>query len=119
MRETVLLVDDNPLARMDIAQTLNDAGFDVLEASNSEDALEHVKACEGDIAAIITDIEMPGSLNGCALAWRVSCCTTAAILVVSGVAQPDEDALPTKARFMSKPVSPEILLRELRIALTA
>ncbi len=89
-----------------------------MEASNSEDALALLEARLTEIAAVVTDIEMPGPLNGCALAWRVSSLSeTVAIIVVSGVTCPDRDALPPKARFMSKPVSGESLLRILKLAL--
>ncbi len=50
---------------------LEDAGFTVLEAASADEALEILEN-RSDIGLLFTDMEMPGSMNGFALAARVA-----------------------------------------------
>jgi CheY-like chemotaxis protein len=67
----VLVVDDEPLVRMDTAEMLQEAGFDVNEASNPDEALKKLNGGGCRLGALVTDIQMDGTMNGCALAKRV------------------------------------------------
>ena len=58
----VLIVDDEPLLLMVVAETLRDAGFTVWEASSSASAISILKE-HSDIDLLISDIKMPG-MNG-------------------------------------------------------
>lgn len=57
-RNLVLLVDDDPLVRRALARVLANASFDVITASDSEEAILHVR--RGGVATVVTDISMPG-----------------------------------------------------------
>jgi DNA-binding NtrC family response regulator len=106
----VLVAEDDPLLRMLLAQALEVAGFEVTEAADADQALELLSLRERKLAALVTDIDMPGALNGCGLAWRVhELHPEAAIVVVSGVATPGRGELPAKAKFIAKPVPPDRL----------
>jgi two-component system, response regulator PdtaR len=116
----VLVVDDEPLIRMSTADVLREAGYRVEEAANSDEALNRLSGDGHEAAALITDIEMPGRLNGVGLAWRVRTLhPEAALLVISGVARPSADELPAGAQFLPKPTSPQQLVQALRQALAA
>lgn len=67
---TVLVVEDEPLIRMTVADDLQAAGFCVLEAGNTDEALRLLET-HSSIRAIFTDIDMPGGLDGLKLAWIV------------------------------------------------
>lgn len=68
--DTVLLVvEDEVLIRDAWVQELQDAGFKVREADNGCDALEILDA-EPKIDALVTDIRMPGAVDGWTLAER-------------------------------------------------
>jgi two-component system, response regulator PdtaR len=100
----VLVVDDE-LVRILTVQALEEAGFRVEEAGNSDEALSRLDG--HPIVALVTDIDMPGSLDGCGLARRVrQLFPSVAILIISGVATPRYDELPPKARFLTKPFEP-------------
>jgi two-component system chemotaxis response regulator CheY len=58
----VLVVDDSPTLRGQIARTLSDAYFDVVEASNGVDAVERL-AKHPDIEFVVCDVDMP-RMNG-------------------------------------------------------
>lgn len=70
----VLVVEDEPIIRMNAVDMLEEAGFEVLEAVNADAVLRLLKAKAHkahEIAALFTDIHMPGSMNGMALATLV------------------------------------------------
>jgi len=58
--ETVLLVEDEPSVRSLVRKTLDRLGYRVLEARNGEIAIGLAAAHEGEIAALLTDVVMPG-----------------------------------------------------------
>lgn len=68
IRKAVLVVEDEILVRMLIADELRKAGYSVIEASNAHEALEVLRHTSVDVRAIVSDIRMPGSIDGIALA---------------------------------------------------
>jgi CheY-like chemotaxis protein len=59
----VLIVEDDPLLRMDALDMIKEAGFDVLEAGDADEAIAILEA-RHDVQAIFTDIDMPtGSID--------------------------------------------------------
>jgi CheY-like chemotaxis protein len=63
MKKRVLLVEDELLIRMWLADNLADAGFDVLEAEDGDHALLMIKQTDS-LDLLITDIQMPGRTDG-------------------------------------------------------
>src|SRR5918997_216768 len=68
LRPVVLLVEDEPLVRMDAADVLENAGFEVIEAADAGAAREALER-RPDIHVLFTDVQMPGPMNGLELAW--------------------------------------------------
>jgi DNA-binding NtrC family response regulator len=69
-RQTVLVVEDELFIRMSAVGALQDEGFLVLEAKNSAEALNVLsRHCETNI--LMTDVRMPGLMDGLALVARV------------------------------------------------
>ena len=66
----VLVVEDEELIRLILAEVLEDEGFHVVEASTGDQA---VVLMDGDdkFHAVVTDIHMPGSLDGLGVARLV------------------------------------------------
>jgi DNA-binding response OmpR family regulator len=62
----VLVVEDEILIRMLVVDLLTDAGFTTLEAKTGDEALPLLEV--GGVSLIVTDINMPGRLDGIALA---------------------------------------------------
>ena len=56
----VLVAEDEPLIRMDIAETLSDDGFHVLEASSGSEALRLIDDPD-HVVLVVTDVNMPGA----------------------------------------------------------
>ncbi len=65
-RPTVLLVEDEPIVRLDLASELRGARYEVIEASNADEALTALHSSPIDL--MISDAVMPGSIDGVALA---------------------------------------------------
>ena len=65
----ILIVEDDVLLRLTIAGSLRDAGFEVLEAANAAEAVQILKCIPVD--ALFSDIDMPGKMDGLALAQWV------------------------------------------------
>ena len=106
-----LVVEDDPIVRLDLAETLRTSGFEVFEAGNAKDAIKLLEAHPA-IRVVFTDIEMPGTMDGLALAHYVRHRWPPTIIVVSsGQIRPLPELLPSEASFMSKPYHYEELGR--------
>ncbi len=68
---TVLVVDDEVLVRMVIADYLRDCGYRVFEAGSGDEALSILAAADVDIDVLFSDVQMPGQLDGFGLAQWV------------------------------------------------
>lgn len=107
---TVLVVEDEPLVRTFAADILMEAGYRVFEACDARDGLTILEG-RNDIRAVLTDIEMPGDMDGLALALVIhERWPGIAILVTSGRVRPDRGALPAGADFIAKPYRPEEMI---------
>jgi CheY-like chemotaxis protein len=109
----VLVVEDEPLVRDYVSGVLGQSGFDVVEAATAEEALELI--AQGGVCAMVSDVAMPGRLDGFQLARLVrEKCPRMGVVLVSGVMEPSQAHLPGGVRFMSKPVRASTLLRLVR-----
>ncbi len=99
----ILVVEDEPLLRMTAVDLLEDEGFTVVEAGSGDEGLALLRTIP-DIRVLFTDVHMPGSLDGLALA-RIAAAEYrhVRLLIVSGKATPASGALPEGARFLAKP----------------
>jgi CheY-like chemotaxis protein len=67
-RIRVLFVEDEFFIREWIAQSLVEQGFAVESVTNAADALSHITRAPIDV--LLTDINLPGGMDGTVLAWR-------------------------------------------------
>ncbi len=70
-KETVLLVEDEAAVRELVAFALRGQGYTVLEAASGQDALRLVQKRSGEINLLLTDVILPGGMNGKDLADRL------------------------------------------------
>jgi CheY-like chemotaxis protein len=111
----VLLVEDEALVRMFAADVLREeGGFKVVEVVNADEALTVLEAT-ADVRALVTDVEMPGSLDGFTLARVVKqAWPHIGIVVTSGRMAPGSRDLPSGALFIPKPYRPTDLIAAVR-----
>jgi DNA-binding response OmpR family regulator len=120
LNHSVLVVDDEPMARTLLRLMLVRAGFEVLEAEDGFDALEKVNQSPPDL--IILDVMMPG-MDGFAVCESVrGDSRTAALPIIMLSAKTDAESISRGLqvganKYLTKPVSPEDLTRHVRDAL--
>ena len=115
----ILIVEDEILVRMSIADVLQDAGYHIVEARDGVEALALLEVRD-DVAALLTDVSMP-NMDGISLAKIVSeRWPGVGIVVTSGALPPGVTLdLPSGARFVPKPYRPDTLLREIAAVVPA
>jgi len=115
----ILVVEDEALVRLSAVGMLEDAGFRMIEAVNSDEALELLEA-DSDVQLLFTDINMPGTLDGLALARQVhDRWPHIGIMVASAKQAPRPDEMPAGTRFEQKPYGPDTVVRHARELTTA
>ena len=99
----VLVVEDEPITRMDVVEQLEEGGFKVFEAPDADRAIKILETNPA-IRVLFTDIDMPGSMDGLKLAAAVrDRWPPIRIVIASGLRKVNLDALPDNSRFFSKP----------------
>jgi len=99
----VLIVEDQHLIRLMVADAFEEAGFTVFEAATADHAITVLQR-EPTIHVVFTDIDLPGTMDGVALAHYVRRRWPPTILYVSsGRVALDAIRLPSKAEFVPKP----------------
>ena len=112
-RGPVLIVDDEFLVREFAAEALRSEGYEVLEASDADEALDILRMRQ-DIRALFTDVNMPGAIDGLELAWLVRREWPGIhVIVTSGRVRPNSEELPEEGIFVPKPYIPEAIARTL------
>ena len=117
-RPVVLIVEDDFLLRMDAADMIKAAGFEVIEAGNADQAIEVLEA-RPDITVVFTDIQMPGSMDGLKLARFVrDRWPPIKIVATSGLVAVGDGDLPDGGIFLPKPYRSEQVVATLRALTT-
>ncbi|MCK1667737.1 HWE histidine kinase domain-containing protein [Bradyrhizobium sp. 153] len=110
----VLVVEDEMILRMRAVDIVEDAGFHPVEAVNADEAISILET-RSDISLLLTDIQMPGSIDGLKLAHAVhERWPTIKIILVSGEVKPSGTDTPEDSRFFGKPLHVEQLIAELQ-----
>jgi len=115
--ETILVVEDDPEVRQVAVATLETLGFQVREAETGDEAAAMLKD-GGRVRLLLSDVRMPGDLNGIDLArlvrreWPLI-----DVILTSGYADA-EDAL-DEFHFIHKPYRASDLAEKLRVLLKA
>jgi len=114
----ILAVEDEALVRMLIVETLVDAGHDVLEASDGDQALAIVQKTS-DLDLIVTDVRM-SKMDGFSLAQAArEVRPDLPVLFMTGYMGTDVPAKMPDAKVMQKPFDPEDLLAAISLMLRA
>jgi len=109
--QTILVVEDEPLIRMSAVAALRDAGYWVLEAQNSAEALD-VLSRHSEISILVTDVRMPGLMDGLALVTWVQLNNPAIrSIVVSANATAAEAGKAGAFGFVRKPYLPDTIIQ--------
>lgn len=119
--KTVLVVEDEVLIRWVVAEHLRDCGYRVIEAGSGDEAVEMLRRTALTIDVVFSDVQMPGSVDGFALAqWVRQQRPTTKVVLTSGVAKALDAAqdLCFEAPVVAKPYSPAELEKRIRRLVT-
>jgi CheY-like chemotaxis protein len=116
--ETILLVEDEAGVRDLILEVLTARGYNVLEARSGAEALHICQQYAGPIHLLLTDVVMPGGMNGRELADRLtSLRPELKVLYMSGYTDEaivHHGVLDRDTVFLQKPFTPNALERKTR-----
>jgi len=113
-QQNVLVVEDEYVIRMDAVVMIEEAGYNVVEACNADEAIAILETRE-DIRVVVTDVEMPGSMDGIKLARAIrDRWPPVELIVTSGRYHVRTGELPPRAKFMPKPYRPDVLVTVIR-----
>jgi CheY-like chemotaxis protein len=108
----VLLVEDEPEVRRIIRLQLTDMGYPVIEASNGAEAVQMIENIP-DVGILVTDIVMPGGLDGRSLArLALQQRPELRVVLISGYpadSQGRDSSTETGMRILAKPFTKEAL----------
>lgn len=110
----VLIVEDNPLILKSLLTFLAPLRLTIATAPNGDEAMGLIAGVSG-LGALITDIRMPGTVNGVALALAAQRRFPGLpVLLMTGFAPPDELELarPPECRLMMKPFRARTLVAQ-------
>jgi CheY-like chemotaxis protein len=110
----VLVVEDEMLLRMKVVDMVEDAGYVTLEAVDADEAMAILQS-RSDIALMLTDVQMPGSMNGLQLAHAVhKLWPPIKIILASGQLKLSGSDIPLDSRFFVKPLQSDEIIAEMR-----
>lgn len=113
--DTVLVVDSDVLVRMEIASYLRDCAYKVLEAPRAEEAL--VLLSRSKVDAVLADVDLPGSMNGFALArWLREHRPGVSVFLASTPPMAADLAadLCEEGPLLARPYDPQLVLERIR-----
>jgi CheY-like chemotaxis protein len=114
----ILVVEDEVLIRLVIAAELRNAGFVVLEAANAEEALAVLEAA-GPVDAMITDVRMPGAIDGIELARETRLRHPQTKIIIASAQVPEWRVGDIVNAGFGKPYDPELMVEKVREILKA
>ena len=114
----LLLVEDNEEVGKTLEQMLRSSGLSVVRVLNADAALEYISTANPSPQIVLSDIAMPGSMNGIGLALEL-CRLHPELPVVlhTGYAEQIKEGTANGLRVFQKPVPPDVLIAELRALL--
>lgn len=115
--KTALVVEDEMLFRLDVRDILEAEGYAVVEAGSAAQALERLDSA---VSLMVTDIRMPGAMDGLALVREVvRRRPDVAVVVVSAQVTPKPGDLPDNVPFVGRPFLESRIRRAVSDALVA
>lgn len=111
-QDVVLVVEDEALVRMHGADIFEEAGYSVIEAASADEAVAILEQAP-EVRLLFSDVDMPGSMDGLALAELVHARWPDIRLVITSGHRKLADAdLPDDGRFVPKPYTSDSVLEE-------
>ena len=113
----VVIIEDDAVLRLQAAELFDLAGLPAQTFETGEDAIAFVRANEGDVACIFTDLKLGGDADGLDVVRIVSgTLPRVPVVMTSGMVQHRPEGLPDHIRFVAKPWQPSDVIDAARQA---
>lgn len=113
-RHPVLVIEDEPVLRIDALDMVAQAGFEAVEAMSVDDAI-HILETRPDIRIVYMDLDMPRGIKGIELAATIRSRWPPIEIVLTAAFFTEEDLiLPARAEFYPKPVQRDEVIAAMR-----
>jgi CheY-like chemotaxis protein len=118
---TILVVEDEVLVRVVLVDFLQECGFKVFGLSTADEAVDVLKANQIEIDLVVSDVRMPGTMDGFGLArWIKSHRPGVPVILASADSRKTEVAQELcEDLFMSKPFDLDYAVAQIRVLLGA
>ncbi|MFL5259966.1 MAG: response regulator [Hyphomicrobiales bacterium] len=113
----ILVVEDEVLVRLVISEYLRHCGYRVIEAASGEEAILVMEQADIDVEVVLSDVEMPGEMDGFALAHWVRKNRPGIEIILAGTPSRAAEAagsLCESGPHLSKPYEPQAVLDRIR-----
>lgn len=114
---TVIVAEDEDVARRLMSRLLESEGYRILEARDGGEALRMARVASPNLRLVVTDVVMPG-MDGWELGRRLAIeCPAVRVLYMSAYPRGDifhRGAPSQDVPFLEKPISPEVFLETVR-----
>jgi CheY-like chemotaxis protein len=115
--ETVLVIDDEPTLRMLMIEVLEELGYSTIQAADGAAGLQVLRS-NARVDLLITDIGLPGGINGRQLAEAGRAARPGLkVLFVTGYAEGGDGMVAAGASLITKPFTIETLTSGIRLVL--
>lgn len=113
-RHPVLVIEDEPVLRIDALDMVAQAGFEAVEAMSVADAI-HILETRPDIRIVYMDLDMPRGIQGIELAAAIrDRWPPIEIILTAAFFTEDDLTLPVRAEFYPKPIQREDVIAAMR-----
>jgi DNA-binding response OmpR family regulator len=116
--QTILVVEDEVLIRLVIAEYLRDCGYKVHEAAHADEAVLVLQSPDVTIDIVFSDVAMPGSMDGFGLArWIRANRPEIQVVLTSGIDRSAEVAgmLCEAGPLLAKPYEPQGVVDRIKL----
>ena len=111
--DTVLVVEDEALIRFELIDIFEDEGYRVFAAASADEAIAILDR-HGEVRVVLTDMDMPGSMDGLKLAHYIrNRFPPTVLLVASGRDSISAADMPEHSAYLAKPFDPAAMLRKI------
>lgn len=119
--ETILIVEDEPVIRLNIADYLRVQGFRVVEANSAAEAIEIMQSDMVQVDLVFCDVQMPGDMDGFGLShWLLVNKPGVPLMLTSAyaIAVETEAVVDARRPFVAKPYDEQHVVHRIRSLLT-
>ncbi len=114
--ETILVVEDKVIIRMNVSEYLRSCGYKVIEAANGDEALKVLKSPKIRVDIVFSDVQLPGTLDGFGLSQWIRTHRPEVRILLAGTL---DRAVHTAAEVcedgpLTKPYEPGTLLKRIK-----